>query len=326
MKTMLVGGTVDGNKRSVIADMIAGGIGAQEVWNGMMPDSIQGKDLTVWMIDIDNKYEKEYPKKDKGSVLICSKVMREGYTDTDAVTRIFKMNGNAVIKIYTDCFPYKFQLTDALGNDWTPKTESIPDICDAIRKLYEWTKASIRKSLRHDPSNIPLTLDERFVPIVKAVAKKVMNGCETRFFGNYSTRCTKLFPSGRVAADGFLFSPRNVDKQFITQEDFVFCDEETYYGDRKPSVDTPVQIELYKAFPNLKYMIHGHAYVKDALWTKEYFPCGDMREVQGVIDVLPKDAGNQTTVVNLKNHGFIIMANSIFGLEIASKYCEFFIN
>ena len=53
------------------------------------------------MPNIDNEEEKQYPIKKKGSVLICSKVMREGYKPIDAISRIFKMQGNAVIAIYT---------------------------------------------------------------------------------------------------------------------------------------------------------------------------------------------------------------------------------
>lgn len=31
-----------------------------------------------------------------------------------------------------------------------------------------------------------------------------------------------------------------------------------YCGDDKPSVNTPIQVRLYEALPNIKYMIHSH--------------------------------------------------------------------
>lgn len=38
--------------------------------------------------------------------------MREGYTDIDAINRIFKMHGNAVIAIYNESNIFRFKLID----------------------------------------------------------------------------------------------------------------------------------------------------------------------------------------------------------------------
>ena len=51
-----------------------------------LPDSIGGYDLVLWMLNIDNAEPKHYPSKDPGAVLICSKVMREGYTRIDSLS------------------------------------------------------------------------------------------------------------------------------------------------------------------------------------------------------------------------------------------------
>lgn len=323
MKTLLCGGTcgVVTRKPSKIAQLFADELHINNVFNGTVPEDVKDHDLIIWMPDFPNDQENKYPKKDKGSVLICSKVMREGYTDTDAVTRIFKMQGNAVIKIYKDEKMFRFQLTDALGNNWTKKTTSIAEVAKAIRKLYFWTKGSERKSLKHEQLYYPFTLNTDFVDLIKTASQRVMNGTEERFFGNYSTRCTKLFPSERVIKGGFLFSPRNVDKQFIEPEDCVYCTEDTCFGNRKPSVDAPIQIEIYKKFPIVNYMIHGHAYIKNAPVTKDYFPCGDMREVDGIVDIMNKGV----QVLNLKNHGFLITATNLAELEIYVNMCNFYI-
>lgn len=290
---------------------------------------INGHDLVLWFPDISNEEVKDYPVKDKGAVLICSKVMREETKRIDAITRIFAMHGNAVITITkSNDKSFTFELIDALGNTWC-KTTHIYRLARAIINFYEWTRGSIRKSLKHGDSNVIQLLGssteetfKEFLEINMNIAKKVANDCDNRFFGNYSTRCTKLFPSTRIATvpkDCFLFSPRNTNKQFLTVEDKVFTTYEEYYGDRKPSVDTPVQLELYRRFPRINFMIHGHAYIKGARFTEEYFPCGDMREVDGVCKLLEKGA----ELINLKNHGFLMVSTELESMRLYLKHCRF---
>jgi hypothetical protein len=45
-----------------------------------------------------------------------------------------------------------------------------------------------------------------------------------------------------------------------------------YYGNKKPSVDTPVQLMIYQNAPAINYMIHGHYYVYGAPFTKSFYP------------------------------------------------------
>ena len=95
-----------------------------------------------------------------------------------------------------------------------------------------------------------------------------------------------------------------------------------YLGTQKPSVDTPIQIELYKRFPKINFMIHGHNQVHNAISTKDYYPCGDMREVEPVqecIEYLNKNYG----VLNLKNHGFLIYADTIENLKLVATRITF---
>ena len=279
----------------------------------------QNKDLILWFPDISNEEEKNYPKKDKGAVLICSKVMREGYSELDAITRIFKMNGNAVVAIYKDD-PKKmrFKLIDALGNCWID-TYDINMLCVAIREFYDWTKKSIRVSLKYN--QLPKEISDMylsgnkldfFIYINNKLSNKVVSAIGKRFFGNLSTRCMKLFPTVRKQHDIYFISPRNVDKSKLTEKDFIICDKTFhYYGDRKPSVDSPIQISLYNKFPEINYMIHGHAYISDVEMTSEYVPCGDMREVDEILKIW----GDEPMNINLKNHGFIIVAKTLEELD-----------
>lgn len=86
------------------------------------------------MPNISNENIKQYPKKSIGNVLIVSKVMREGYTDIDAINRIFKMHENAVIAIYNDSNIFRFKLIDALGNVWYDGTD-LENICGNLQNV-----------------------------------------------------------------------------------------------------------------------------------------------------------------------------------------------
>ena len=144
-----------------------------------------------------------------------------------------------------------------------------------------------------------------------------------RFVGNASlrfktpTRCMNGFPAIRKQ-DYVLISRRNVDKTGISEKDFVVCrlddDGNTIYsGMNKPSVDSPVQLRLFKALPNIDYILHGHVYVKDAIITDKAIPCGAVEEVDAVLTAIKHKYSvydNDFYVINLKGHGCLIMANA----------------
>jgi hypothetical protein len=125
----------------------------------------------------------------------------------------------------------------------------------------------------------------------------------------------KMFPSTR-----YFFSRRDVDKNRLTVNDMVLVSDSTYYGTHKPSVDTPIQIELYKKCPHIFYFIHGHAHVPNQPTTSEYYPCGDLREVPGILQLIDH---NRFGIINLKNHGFLIYADSIEHLKAMVTLVKF---
>lgn len=126
-----------------------------------------------------------------------------------------------------------------------------------------------------------------------------------------------MFPSYRISDDIILMSGRNTAKDRLTNEDFVFTKllngDVLYHGDKKPSVDTPIQLNMYKEFKNINFIIHGHAYIESAETTEHYFPCGDLRELSVVKDKL--DSNTTRIVLNLKNHGFVIGASTLDELK-----------
>ena len=328
MKAIIVGGRFgDAPKESGVAIKLANALNADLVNGGSIQNlseiSLSGFELIIWMPKVDNGEAKIYPKKDIGAVLICSKFMGARVTRFDSVSRIFKMGGNAVIEIHPKAvhLPWlgrgdyvTFELVDALAN-WWRGTADIDALACSIRDLYDWTRGSVRvrteRSVEMPIADPPHDL-ERLVVSTKRVADMVETEYEGRFFGNASTRCAKMFPSHRVDDCAYV-SARNIDKRRIEEDDFVcvrgVVDGIVYHGDRKPSVDTPIQLALYKRYPRIRCMIHGHVFIQDVPTTEHYFPCGDMREFEDVCKVI--SGTGPSGILNLKDHGFLMYGDSV---------------
>lgn len=185
--------------------------------------------------------------------------------------------------------------------------------------------------------NIPIPDEQDFVDTVRKFAHTFQTYMPTinttRFVGNASLRgflpniaklppqvgrCGKGMPSFRH--DDFIFvSKRNVDKQFITLDNFVPVwlnenDKLMYSGPDKPSVDTPVQIRLYRELDHINYILHSHCYIKNAPFTKQAIPCGAVEEFDEIMSLIHKqglDNHRNMYVINLIGHGSIIMWNSM---------------
>lgn len=320
-------GVVNGGRRQDLPGMTEGRLSSIDAWR---------YDIVIWMPNIPNDWEKVYPKKRKGGVLICSKAMRQGVTRFDAVERIFQMHANAVIEVHSSLKSdnlFYFTLVDALGNEWTKHKEGMfPPFVESMARFVEWTQDSLRvPSIRigDAPDEVPEGLGE-FLSIVRWLAEKAKTTTSSRYFGNASTRCMKMFPSANnVSLSDFSsaawVSPRNSDKRYITAFEMVLAGLKDssgtveYFGPRSPSVDTPVQLVLYEAYPELKYMIHGHLYVRGAFITKNYYPCGDLREVA----VINQHSLEGSGVINLKDHGFLMYAESLNELREVASFSEF---
>jgi len=333
MRTIIVGGNFgDVPRASKIISILADSIQAEKIYNGgtiqeLKSINLNGFDLIIWAPNIDNSIEKIYPKKDKGSVLIVSKVLRENRTIADALKRIFLMHGNAVIAVTKNDNCYSFQLIDALNNTWK-ESQNINDIVWAIKELYIWTKNSIRmETFSCNPEKFLSNNSQELshlIEINKQIAIKVEQSSVGRHFGNLSTRCFKLFPTSRHEQQTILVSKRNVNKKYLVEQDMILAflkdNKIGYFGSQKPSVDTPIQLTLYNVFPKINYMIHGHAFIKNALDTKHYFPCGDLREINEVKQVI---VDPEKGIINLKQHGFLIYADTIENLQNFANNLEF---
>ncbi len=150
-----------------------------------------------------------------------------------------------------------------------------------------------------------------------------------RYLGNcsYRTRCSYGFPSYYNRKDNKIFvSKRNVNKVFLSKNDFVEVYKKNdliyYKGENKPSVDTPIQLELYFRLPQVNYMIHSHCYLKDAFWTNTQYPCGALNEVEEIMSSIKtnKIESENLIKINLIGHGSLVMANDIKNLYNLEYY------
>ena len=250
---------------------------------------------------------------------------------------------------------FHFMVFDPLGCGWYRGT-SFEEALEAAERRLTYLRQITRQSTITAPESKELVLswyfdrfkqneyrsdrevevpqEEKFVELVRKYAKRfheIMKpaGKTKRFLGNASLRpmppqvgrCSKGMPSFRK--DGYIFmSQRNVDKEYLDLEHFVptyMEDGKVYYcGDNKPSVDTPIQIRLYEALPQINYIIHSHCYIEGAPFTTKSIPCGAIEEVEEVMDALRHYYGaveGTGFTLNLLGHGSLAFGASVVDLE-----------
>lgn len=335
-KIMVVGGRWDpgGGRPSKIVGRLAENLGAFATLNGgnsaelraILPviDS-EGYDALIWMPDVPNDEEKILPDIKRMMPhlqLVCSKrsdLLGTQYTEQDLVGRMLRDRCNLGIMVWDEAGLYTFQLLDPLGNQFVD-TGDVQELALALRRRIE----QLVETSRIGSSFSPLLgqrafSDLEFVDVVREFGSELSRFVTAvnpnRFLGNAATRCSYGFPASRVIATGDIFvTRRNVDKETLSEADFVnvamdpTSSKILYGGDPavKPSVDAPIDVHLLEHFSNVRYMIHGHAYVDNAPKTMRVIPCGSMREVREIVERFPPAATNFS--VNLRGHGFIAFA------------------
>ena len=200
--------------------------------------------------------------------------------------------------------------------------------------ILSWYFDQSKQNMYASDREVVVPNSERFIALVKKYAERFHEIMEpakhvVRFLGNASMRsappqvgrCSKGMPSFRCGEYIFV-SQRNVNKEFIDLSHFVptyLANDKVYYcGENKPSVDTPIQLRLYKALPNINYMIHSHCYVEGAPFTTTSVPCGAIEEVNEVLAALNENYGTlcgERYVLNLVGHGSLIMGKNVDDLE-----------
>ena len=318
----------DGGKYSSVGSKILTWLKCAGI-NGGHIDDLKAIDFArhstlLWMPDIPNEEEKILPKikaMNRELLLISSKRCVEGdYEESDIIGRLLKTRSNLGVMITKEDV-YKFKLLDPLGNEFC-ETRSIAEFCEALKERVEFLLSlsrvpSVRIRDKEEPkSKVP----KEFVEIVKRCGHEFATHINAvnpnRLLGNAATRCAAGFPAYRDG-DIVYVTRRNVEKTTLSEDDFVAVnmsylerpDRVNYWGVRKPSVDTPTQVNLFNYYKHVNFIVHGHVYVKDAPITNRKIPCGYLEEFEDIVELFPCDHFN--FCVNLLGHGCLVMAQDL---------------
>ena len=301
-------------------------------------EAVSGADVVFWFANVDNsrpKLVKEIKKRNNKIILVTSKLNSNStYQFQDLIARSLDTKSNLFLEIKKIDECISCSVMDPLGNCFCDSSPEIAEVAKIlvgrVLQLYYFHRVG---SVSLGPDNtcsddiIALSESKReFFDIVRACATVftefiIGNGVDhPRYLGNASFRCGSGFPSMRVGESVYV-SRRNLDKSDIGIEGMVRCESElfiragetepvvSYFGEHKPSVDSPVQIILYQRLPKAHYMMHQHAYIKGALFTESVIPCGAIEEVNEIMALAPRSGYNFS--VNLLGHGSIAIANDI---------------
>jgi len=308
-----------------------------EVHNGGSLEDLQRLIDTVgryraiwWMPDIDNsvpKFAGSLKEKAPTSVLVISKNNRDGkYAPIDLVGRMLKAHAHLMLAIQSGP-PFGATILDPLGNAFVDDEQDIAKVAQALVARTEELGRFTRVGSTQVGPNVPIPTDPEvdvFVGIVRGYAETFHNlvhaANPSRFLGNASYRCTRGgFPAFRT--DDLLFmSRRNIDKRQIAADGFVAIRAENtplieYFGEAKPSVDAPIQRELFRIYPQARFMLHSHTYIDGAPFTSHRVPCGALEEVSQIVGAVGEWAAGRPLLVNLRGHGCLAIARAAHQLQ-----------
>lgn len=271
-------------------------------------------DIIFWMANIPNEYEKNvdikqmYPEK----IVVYSKRNNNEYTTKEIISKALSLKANLLITFTKNENLITSTVLDPLGNLWFEGTE-IHALANAlIERLNILYKITREKTFFLGNSHDSPLVEDEFINYIKKYGEiyHSLMGVDTdRLLGNASFRCLHGFPSKKISNNQILVSQRNVLKTSFSKDNFVLVEKKDgriyYYGQNKPSVDTPVQIRLYESIPDLKYIIHSHCYIDGARFTDSKLPCGAIEEVGEILKL--KDE----KYINLLGHGSIVLARKL---------------
>ena len=314
-------------------------------------EEIQNYDVVIWFADVPNDKEKIVDKikaMNPHCILVTSK-RNDGfkYNIQELIQRCLKTHSHLLVEFRkVDSEFYCARVIDALGNDFNGDTFDMEKLGKTIFTRIEQLNSFHRVGSKSIGLHEPIIVDPEYLEIIHQHSlqfhQKVYGDAPIdRFLGNAAFRCPKGFPSFRGYKEDIYVTRRNIDKSMLDSSGFVevrassFTMEDAraiiggtdgsksveYCGNFKPSVDTPIQLALYDYYKNARYMIHSHVYVDQyepivvaGTRYKEVadyvVPCGAIEEIFNVIYQHPsRDDCN--FAVNLKGHGFIVIANSL---------------
>lgn len=293
-------------------------------------------DVIFWMPDISNEKEKlvaQIKKIEPYTLLVTSKNNFENkYKFIDMVARSLQVKANLSVEFTKEDTFITGTVFDPLGNYYCA-TKNINKIAvtlmGRIQELLRFRRIGSQVYDLPDLKTKPDIPDE-FYTLVRNYADifhECIHGANpSRLLGNASFRCERGFPSFKNGEQVFV-SHRNIDKRHIEPNGFVpvklmYNDKKAtvaYHGLYKPSVDAPIHLLLYHFYHNMKYMIHSHTYIQDALCTTQRIPCGAIEEFYEIIKIYP-NREHTFIILNLLGHGSLVMSDRIEKLNFIKYY------
>ncbi len=351
-KVLIVGGTFDkdGGRpskliRSINSELVKINEFSVLCYNGGSVDFLHNEiltsvvhyDVVLWFANVSNDEDKLRDVKaiNPKCILITSKRNDDNkYTFAELISRALAIKANLTVEFSKRDAKFNMMLFDPLGNVFYDGFD-VPEMCahlaHRVSKLLTFTRVpSIRETELSTPEVPEETEFFEFAHDCADIFHNLIRPAKgtERFLGNMSFRCQNGFPSFRGENGIIYVSRRNVDKSDINAGSFVptYLDilnhTTKYFGDFKPSVDTPVQLRLYKLFPWANYMLHAHCYVDTTdipdtvmLRTSRPVPCGALEEVTEICSVVSgypyTSCGPRLLAINLKGHGCILIAKDV---------------
>ncbi len=336
MKWIIMGGTFNEShwKPSKIIDSIAQGFESNdfdlEVKNGgnieeiyRVLNQLKTYNFALWFANIPNsigdksiRRVKEYNPHltlvtSKRNVIDEKEGRSEVYSFQELVRRVLENKANLAVEFrQSDLGNYEAAVFDGLWNVyWISQDMRVVGriLRERVQKLLSFTRV---------PSNqigesIPANTEQGFLKRIQKYAQNIpdfVNIETTRFLWNASYR-------DKENPERMWVSARNTDKKNISPELFVAVrldddDSVSYFGERKPSVDTPIQKKIFNHYPNIYYLIHMHIYVENAPYTHERVPCGALEEFDEITTLFP-DKNTRSLIVNLAWHGCIVGVSDV---------------
>jgi hypothetical protein len=334
MKVLFVCGTwnENGGKLSKVCDTIYNKLKecfTTQIFNGgyletlgVLADISIYYDIVIWFPNISNKvaakYVEQIKRKNHKCLLVASKRNDGKYSLADLIHRALGIKANLFVEFKKEDRIFG-RVIDPLGNMFIDWTEDIGKIGEAITKRLITISSFSRVGSVKVGEIVNIPDNQEFFTLVRRAADEFHKLIEkpanpSRFLGNASFRCMYGFPSFRK--DGLIYvSRRNVDKCNISRDSFIAVKEGIsnkveYFGDVKPSVDTPIQVRLYSYYKYINYIIHGHVYLKHFPYTKIAIPCGAIDEFDEIVNHFP-NPDYTFFGVNLKGHGFVLLSQKL---------------
>jgi hypothetical protein len=339
MRILLIGGTFDrkGGKTSHYIEKVIDSISLKFNWfdyfNGGFFFNLESiinsnnfvlYDVILWFPNVPNEEEKivnKIKEKNPTCILVTSKNNRDNkYNCMDIISRALQTKSNLIIEFWQSTTNMiNVTILDPLGNCFIINEVNIEKVVYSLfNRIVELLSFHRIPSIKvGDSFKIPSPENAKFIEIINEYANEfheLIHGLNTsRFLGNASYRCERGFPSMKVK-DKVFVSKRNIDKRDLSTKGFIACNLNSaiveYYGEHKPSVDSPIQLSLYNFYKNINYMIHSHVYIKNAPFTHSKIPCGALEEATEIINMFPYE-NIYGFHINLKGHGSLIASSDL---------------